>query len=176
MMSKDLSPEQSRRLSLLFSELIDNCDYDAPVSEELETSYTKRVLYPLVATWLPSLRRPELLVRADGAGNAPRALTVGSAQFHPDLEVVSAAQRLLALEVKLMRPQQNPTGSFTKAIGQAVVYRELGFASSHALIIDCRPTVGGKQPSLPSWERLGEIGVYVHYFSVAAGGLLKKAV
>jgi hypothetical protein len=163
-MNSRLSESQLANLVRLFTAELDTLELESPLPEESEPSFTSRVLRPWLEDWTAALRRPDLIVRGDGGLNPPRALVVGSLTFYPDVEIVAAGHRYLAIEVKFLRAGHDPTGAFAKALGQAALYRELGFASSHALILDLRPSSGGTLPPVPRWEQLGEVGIHVHWF------------
>lgn len=163
-MSSSLSGQQLSRLNELFIQLMSDAALDIPRPTELEPGFTSRVLRPLIESWVGNLRKPNLLVRGDGSVNSPRALTVGNLVFYPDIEIVAESQRCLAVEVKFIRPNQDPTGSFAKAIGQSILYRELGYASSHAAIVDLRAPDTGPTPTAPKWENLTRSGVHLHWF------------
>jgi hypothetical protein len=55
--------------------------------------------------------------------------------FLPDAQASLGAQKILAIEVKILR-DGDPSGSLSKAIGQTFMYRALGFEMSLGLIFD----------------------------------------
>ena len=162
MTTSELPAQEIGRLSELFGELIDRATVRAPAVGEAEPRYTGAVIRPLVQTWLETLRRPALFLRADG-GVAPLPVTTGGLWFYPDLEIAAHKHRYVALEVKFVRADYSASGAVTKALGQALLYKTCGIQFAHVLLIDLRgprtPIVGVGDPA---FERLPDIGITVH--------------
>jgi hypothetical protein len=57
--------------------------------------------------------------------------------FLPDAQASLGSQKILAIEVKILR-DSDPSGSLSKAIGQTLMYRALGFEMALGLIFDNR--------------------------------------
>ncbi len=126
-----------------------------------ETEFTGTVLVPRVLEFVKSLRHRSLIVNGDGF-SPPSSLVFARMSFVPDIEILEFGHRLLAIEVKMIR-ENDPTGAFTKSIGQAVVYKSLGFEFAHVLLIDCRnhPTSAWNSKFTGSLNLPNEIGVTV---------------
>jgi hypothetical protein len=75
-------------------------------------------------------------VRYDGH-LAARPLIQHGMTFLPDAQITLHSQKILAVEVKIIR-DVDPSGSLSKAIGQTIMYKSLGFESSIGLIFDMR--------------------------------------
>lgn len=101
-----------------------------------ETEFTGTILVPRVLEFVKSLRHRSLVVNGDGF-SPPSSLVYANMSFVPDIEILEFGHRLLAIEVKMIR-DNDPTGAFTKSIGQAIVYKSLGFEFAHVVLIDCR--------------------------------------
>jgi hypothetical protein len=127
-----------------------------------ETSFTAEVLLPWLQKKVSTLLKPELYVRGDG-GPPVQPLIWEGITFFPDLAVVSANEKYLAYEVKILR-DGDPGGALTKAIGQTALYARLGYRASFGLIFDQRTSVA--RNSIVSWkaEMLEQRPSHVHYF------------
>jgi hypothetical protein len=134
-----------------------------------ERVFTAKYLYPRVDEWVRSLATPSLVVRSDGS-TPPRRLSLEETTFVPDLEIGEHNATYVAVEVKLLKTT-NSSAAITKAIGQAVVYRSLGFESSHVVIVDLRPKVGPSRISVAAWEVLAGSGLTVHWYRLSQGRL-----
>ncbi|MGN6664961.1 MAG: hypothetical protein ACTHK6_12270 [Solirubrobacterales bacterium] len=64
--------------------------------------------------------------------------------FHPDLAVLEGERRLLALEIKFLTSQRRST-AFTTALGQTLAYRNGGYLTAAALIIDKHSFISSSQ-------------------------------
>jgi hypothetical protein len=91
--------------------------------------------------------------------------------FFPDIEIAEFAARYVAVEVKILRGAQ-ATGSVTKALGQAVLYRSLGFLSAFVIIVDLRPRSDRAGRSAADWNVLDDAGLSVSWFAGSANGEL----
>lgn len=126
----------AERLFRSFDEEIRGWRFDSSALNKQETAFTGTVLLPKVQDWVRTLGHRSLSLRADG-GNPPGSLWVAGMEFVPDMEFREYESKLLAIEVKFLR-DSDPSGSLAKSIGQANLYRALGFRFSYVLIVDCR--------------------------------------
>lgn len=94
------------------------------------------MILPSVSTWLAGLRKPSLFLRGDG-GVPPRPVPGYGSFFYPDIEIGAFAHRYLAAEVKFIR-DSDASGSISKALGQALVYRAAGISVVFVILVDCR--------------------------------------
>jgi len=97
---------------------------------------TKHLVRPIVSKTLLEIGEKRLILSSDGE-NAPRQIIKYGMSFSPDLDITYLEQRCIAFEIKLLR-DADASGSISKAIGQAIMYKELGYQNSLCLIIDCR--------------------------------------
>jgi hypothetical protein len=127
-----------------------------------ETSFTGDVLLPWLQRKVSGLLKPDLYVRGDG-GPPVQPLVWEGITFYPDLAVVSAYEKYLAFEVKILR-DGDPGGALTKAIGQTSLYERLGYSATFGLIFDQRSSVG--RNSIVTWksEILEQESAHVHYY------------
>ena len=131
-----LTPSVSERLARLFDNEVAAWTFPASIAELAEPRFTGEELYQRAKSFVEALNRKSLLIRADGHV-APRQLRFSGMSFVPDLEIVEFETRHLAVEVKFIR-EVDPSGSITKAMGQVLLYKSLGFKQAHALIVDTR--------------------------------------
>lgn len=103
---------------------------------QLERSLTKTQVGPALQEFVDSLAIPQLIVRYDGHKSVRPLLRHGMT-FLPDAQVTLGHQKILAIEVKILR-DGDPSGSLSKAIGQTYLYRALGFEMALGIIIDAR--------------------------------------
>lgn len=101
-----------------------------------ELEVTGKVLVPIFEKFVRGLRHRSLIVNGDGH-TVPSALVQARMSFVPDIEIIEFGQRLLAVEVKIIR-DLDPSGAVTKALGQSLMYKSMGFRHAHAILIDCR--------------------------------------
>lgn len=106
----------------------------SPKSTEGEVPYTDRVVVPVVQGFIDDLGIPGLLVGGHHTG-INRPIRYLGMDFHPDLVVVEGGRRLIALEVKFLG-RSGRSGALTKALGQTFIYRNGGYATAAALVID----------------------------------------
>jgi hypothetical protein len=137
MATKALSSGQLAKLSELFGDRIADLEWRRPTPGESEPTYTGAELLPSVSDLMSNLDTPGLVVRADG-GVPTRPVSLFGVEFYPDLEIAYFDARSLAVEVKFIRGADG-TGSISKALGQALVYRAGGYPHVHVVLIDCRP-------------------------------------
>lgn len=126
----------AKRLFGRFVETSRSWNFEPSILSSQETAFTGGVLLPRVRDWVGSLGHRSLSLRADG-GVPPGAISLAGLDFVPDLEIREFESKLLAIEVKYLR-DSDPSGSLAKSIGQAVLYKTLGFEYSCVLLVDCR--------------------------------------
>ena len=139
-MSRDL---ESKEIDNFFQKLVNFLESSSfylgkDVSHEREI--TRTLVGPTLVRFTHSLVIPQLVVRYDGH-KSTRPLVRGDLKFLPDAQIALNHQKLVALEVKLIK-EIDPTGAITKAVGQTFMYRSLGFESAIAIIFDLRKSDG----------------------------------
>ena len=157
-----LNPRQLQNLVRLAESWITEIEVEASALTLGETAFTGEILLPWLQKKVATLLKPELYVRGDG-GPPVQPLIWEGITFYPDLTVVSAHEKYLAYEVKILR-DGDPGGALTKAIGQTALYARLGFSASFGLIFDQRTSVS--RNSIVSWksEILEQDSSHVHYY------------
>jgi hypothetical protein len=157
-----LNPRQLQNLVRLAESWITEIEVEASALTLGETAFTGEILLPWLQKKVATLLKPELYVRGDG-GPPVQPLIWEGITFYPDLTVVSAHEKYLAYEVKILR-DGDPGGALTKAIGQTALYARLGFSASFGLIFDQRTSVS--RNSIISWksEILEQDSSHVHYY------------
>lgn len=155
-----LPEAESQRLSELFGTLIAESSWRRPLPGEAEPSYTRDVIMPTVADWLATLGRPQLFLRGDGVA-PPRSVSLLDMFWYPDIEIVAFERRHLVGEVKFLR-DVDASGSVSKAVGQAALYRAAGVDFGHVLLIDCRarPSAGLGESAR---DLGGRLGLFIHH-------------
>ena len=111
-------------------------DFLCPLLYEKEREFTGRVLLNWLQQWVRDLHHPGLYVRGDG-GPGISPVTWRGFQLFPDLAIVEGNTKYLAVEIKLIT-EVDPGGSMTKAVGQSVLYGQLGYMNSIGMIFDVR--------------------------------------
>jgi hypothetical protein len=132
-----LSEARSRRLFDLVLSWLQVGSLATPTATEGETAYTGRCIQPLIAENLASIGFRGLYLSGDGVASVGTVYFMGM-HYYPDAAIALFSQRLIAIEVKLLR-RGNRQGAVATAIGQAQIYRVGGYEHSAVLLID---TVG----------------------------------
>lgn len=101
---------------------------------EGEVAYTARAIVPTLQDFLDRLSISGLLLGGHHTG-INRPIRYLGMDFHPDVAVLENERRLLALEIKFLTSSGRST-AFTTALGQALAYRNGGYLTAAALIID----------------------------------------
>jgi len=104
-----------------------------------EPEFTGQVLMPKIIEFVKGLRHKSLVVNGDRY-SPTSSLHYAQMSFMPDIEILEFGRRLLALEVKMIR-DGDPSGAFTKSLGQALIYKSLGFDFAHVMLFDCRSQI-----------------------------------
>lgn len=131
-----LEPFQLSNLIQLTSEWVSGLKIQDVDNELGEVLFTGNYLYPKLKLHVESLFKPGLYVRGDG-GPVVQPLVWENISFYPDLAIVTATNKYIAFEVKILR-EIDPGGFLTKAIGQTVLYSHLSYDYSFGLIFDSR--------------------------------------
>lgn len=106
-----------------------------PASEEAETSYTARAIFPALADSVDALEIDGLLLKADGGPTVAPMAFLGQ-RFRPDFTLTYRGRELLvAGEVKFLR-SSNRSGSISTALGQALLYNAAGFSQAVVVLVD----------------------------------------
>jgi hypothetical protein len=118
--------------------------------------------------FIRDLQVPGLHVGGDGAGPVAVAPFLGC-HLEPDITILSFSRRLLAIEVKILRPSSF-SSDVTKAVGQASLYRTFGFHKSAILLVDRERVVRTSEIQLAR-RRLDSIGIALIVRQNVAGKL-----
>jgi hypothetical protein len=110
--------------------------YELNEKGQQERELTTEQVGPSLTRFAKELLLNQLIVRYDGHLPA-RPLISSGMTFLPDAQVTFHSQKVLAIEVKIIR-EQDPSGSLAKAIGQTLMYRALGFECALGLVFDLR--------------------------------------
>lgn len=157
-----LSEQQLARLLEFVDSWVAELAIPREVANKAERIFTCEQLLPWLQGKVQELRKPELYVRGDG-GPAVQSLYWQGFGFYPDLSLVMNLQKLVAFEVKFIR-DGNSSNPLTKAIGQAFMYSNLGFVSSHALVFDIRRLEGNHKSLRYSETLVNTPATKVHIF------------
>lgn len=157
-----LNDRQLQNLVRIAEGWVKEIEVEASSLNDGETVFTGSVLLPWLQKKVSTLLKPELYVRGDG-GPPVQPLIWEGMTFYPDLAVVSAYEKYLAFEVKILR-DGDPGGALTKAIGQTSLYERLGYSATFGLIFDQRSSVG--RNDIVGWksEILEQDSSHVHYY------------
>lgn len=115
---------------------LDSMQWEKVDPNRQERWVTKHLVRPVVKKTLDNIGERRLLLSSDGE-TKPRQINRFGMTFSPDLDVTFLSQRCISFEVKLLR-DSDASGSITKALGQSIIYHELGYSYSLCLIFDCR--------------------------------------
>jgi hypothetical protein len=105
-------------------------------SHQQEKSITRNLVAPVIRNYLVNRGAHQFVLRSDGY-LTPRPLVRHGMSFTPDVDISRLNQRLLAIEVKMLR-NSDASGSLTKALGQTFSYRALGYERTIGLIFESR--------------------------------------
>jgi len=157
-----LNESQLRNLIHIAESWVKEIEVEASALQDGEIVFTGKVLLPWLQKKVSTLLKPELYVRGDG-GPPVQPLIWEGITFYPDLAVVTAYEKYLAFEVKILR-DGDPGGALTRAIGQTSLYERLGYMATFGLIFDQRNSVAKNE--LVTWksEILQQESSQVHYF------------
>lgn len=111
--------------------------FEIPDQGTREIPFSTRVVVPAIQEIVKSVRKTGLYVRGEGA-HPVKSIYEAEMEFKPDITIGFHNDLHIAFEVKIIRTG-DPSGSFSKAIGQALAYRSLGsFDAAFALLFDVR--------------------------------------
>ena len=126
----------SNLISLVRTRLLESI-FEIPDNDSREIPFSTRVVVPAIQEIVKSTMKSGLYVRGEGA-HPVKSIYEAEMEFKPDVTIGFHNDLHIAFEVKIIRPG-DPSGSFSKAIGQALAYRSLGnFDASFALLFDVR--------------------------------------
>lgn len=135
-MRQDLNKNQLDKLFLKSVDFLESHSYEAMAEGQQERTLTKNQVGPAIKKFATSLGIHQLVVRHDGESSVRPLLRHGMT-FLPDAQILLGNQKLLAVEVKILR-DSDPSGSLSKAIGQTFMYKSLGYEISLGMIFDFR--------------------------------------
>lgn len=147
--------------------LVDFCSnqisWQSPNSGEREPEYTKRVLFPQFQVLVESLHDKNVRLLSDGTLTRPTRVIFGNEQnFYPDIALELHGKRSIAIEVKFIS-ELSWSDSFSKAIGQGVIYSTFGYSYSHILLVSETGVSNISDGDLFDLnERLSLLGVTAH--------------
>lgn len=171
-----LDSDQQLRLAARFQDWLSSLELPIPQADTTETRYTGEVLLPRVQQWIRALGKDFLMVRGDG-GAPPWPLIVDGMSFYPDIEVAAQTDRYLGVEVKLLRTAADATGSVSKALGQATIYRALGIQNVYVLLLDVRTGIPLQDSTVETFIAgiLAE-HLHVHWFAQSSGSMVQRFI
>jgi hypothetical protein len=111
-------------------------DFAALGENQLELALTKAQIGPALKKIMLQLGFQQMIIRFDGDSSVKPLVRYGMT-FLPDLQAYIGMQKILAIEVKILR-DQDASGALNKAIGQTFIYRELGYEMAIGMIFDKR--------------------------------------
>jgi hypothetical protein len=136
-MSQKLNSNQIHRLVEICKERVSEMEFELPVSTSHEIALSSNQIIPAIQDMVLKIGKPGLHVRGEGA-QPVKTIFEASMEFKPDASIGYHNDLHIAFEVKIIRPS-DPSGSFTKAIGQAMTYVSLGsYDASFVLLFDTR--------------------------------------
>lgn len=108
------------------------------LESETEPTYTGRAILPALEEMIRELNHPGLKLRGDGL-ERPDYVTLGHLKFTPDVAISHDHSREIAVECKFIsaRSVNNPVST---GIGQATLYRNLGYRLSMLILVESKPT------------------------------------
>lgn len=135
-MRQDLNKSHLDKLFLKAVDFLESHVFEAMSEGQQERTLTKNQIGPALKKFATSLGIHQLVVRHDGESSVRPLLRYGMT-FLPDAQILLGNQKLLAVEVKILR-DSDPSGSLSKAIGQTFMYKSLGYEISLGMIFDFR--------------------------------------
>lgn len=129
-----LSEIQHTRLKSEVLDALESISWPGVIAGETEPHYTARVVFPPLRGLQQKLGHPGLSIRSDGF-ETPEYVTLGNLTFVPDISFSHDHQREIAIECKFVM-LGNTNNQLSTAIGQATLYKSLGYKSSIVLLIE----------------------------------------
>jgi hypothetical protein len=136
-MSQKLDSDQIHRLVQFCKDRVSEMEFELPVSRSHEIALSSNQIIPAIQDMVSRIGKPGLHVRGEGT-QPVKTIFEANMEFKPDASIGYHNDLHIAFEVKIIRPS-DPSGSFTKAIGQAMTYVSLGsYDASFVLLFDTR--------------------------------------
>jgi hypothetical protein len=136
-MSQKLDSVQIHRLIQLCNDRVSEMEFELPISTSHEITLSANQIVPAIQEMVSRIGKPGLHVRGEGT-QPVKTIFEANMEFKPDASIGYHNDLHIAFEVKIIRPS-DPSGSFTKAIGQAMTYVSLGtYDASFVLLFDTR--------------------------------------
>lgn len=132
-MSYHLTKNESDKLSNYVTRKLSEVDFEVPEETAREVVITASQIVPELKKIIDSVGKTGLYVRGEGA-QPVRIIHAAGMQYKPDAAIEFYNQSIIAFEVKLIR-SGDPSGSFSKAIGQALTYLALGNYETVVLLL-----------------------------------------
>jgi hypothetical protein len=160
---KDLSTSQLDQLFKQIAEYFSEVESPSIAWGQQERTLTKVWVGPKLKEFVETLLIPQIVLRYDGA-TPVRPLLKHGMTFLPDGHLNLGHQKVCAVEVKFLR-DADPSGSLTKAIGQTLMYRALGYEISLGLIFDLRENANEDLQQYLDMISSRENRTYIKYFT-----------
>lgn len=106
----------------------------APGTSESEPAFTGRIIVPAIRDILRGAGLRQVVVSGDGSRPAP-SVSFWGLTFKPDIALSLEGERLCAFECKFLT-RSGRQDSLSEAIGQAMLYRLVGYPSACVVLID----------------------------------------
>jgi hypothetical protein len=136
-MSEKLTQGQTNKLIDIVVSGVSKLEVEMPAGSTKEIPYTSQHLVPAIKGIVADINKPGLYVRGEGA-QPVKSIYKAEMEFKPDISIGFHHNLYIAFEVKIIRPG-DPSGSFSKAIGQGITYLALGdYEASIVLLFDTR--------------------------------------
>jgi hypothetical protein len=169
-MSAELNPTQVAKLVTFVRDGLALRPMDRPTISESEPEFTGRVLQPIVGSVLSEIRHAGLKRMGDGATSV-RTVHAFGLNFYPDIAISYFDQLLLAVEVKVLRGFGRQS-AICSAMGQAILYRSAGYASSLVVLVDAEGVLSDEAVmTTESALKTHSSGIEVVIRVASAGGL-----
>jgi hypothetical protein len=148
---------RAKRLARRVLSVLASYRFRSPIAGETEPAYTARVLMPALRSALQSADLRQVVLSGDGITPAPSVAFWGL-EFKPDIALSLDGRRLCAFEVKYLSVSARQD-SLTKAIGQAHLYRILGYPAVCVWLIERSPLDSGVDSRLDEFLVRSNIGI-----------------
>jgi hypothetical protein len=133
-LSEPFGPRRSAKLADLVERAFLERPISAPLQDEREPTFTARALAPVIVELVKSRDLRDVSCLGDGLGPVPRVYFLGVEQ-RPDIALIRYEERLIAIEVKYLRPRGKSFAACV-GLGQSLLYQRAGFAISMAIFVD----------------------------------------
>lgn len=148
-MNYKLTSSETEKLTSYIARELWKVDFLPPEETSKELAFTANQVVPHLNRIINSVRKKGLYVRGEGT-QPVRTIHTAGMQYKPDAAIEFYNHSIIAFEVKLIR-SGDPSGSFSKAIGQALAYLGLGkYETVFVLLFDTRKRAPLRRENTPS--------------------------